>query len=272
MSKILVLGDICIDINYYGNVHKISPEAPIPIFSIESNKEIPGMSGNVVKNLEHAGNQVISYTKDNFDYSMTIKSRYFAGKHYLYRIDRDNIEILKEKEQDIVLSMITRIKDLKVVILQDYNKGFFTQQFIQDIITKIRLMNPKISIIADGHKSRDITFYDNVDYLKLNEEEFKTLLNDSDNRIGLMYVEKGIIKTMGDRGATLQRLDKPDYHIQYKVDNVIDVTGAGDTFVSWFASEIANRASEEEAMNMACRAASISVQYLGCYAPFKDTV
>lgn len=264
MSKILVLGDICVDVNYYGNVHKISPEAPIPIFSVESKEEIPGMAGNVIKNLENAGNEVISYTKDNFDYKMTMKSRYFAGKHYLYRIDEDNTEVLKEKEQEIILSMIRKIKDLKAVVLQDYNKGFFTRRFIDMLIYTVKKININIPIIADGHKSRILDFYNRVDYLKVNEEEFKNLINDE--IYPFTFIKKAILLTKGEKGSSLIHDNYAEDFPANKVE-AIDVTGAGDTFTSWFISEIAKGNTEEDAMKIACKAASISVQHLGCYAP-----
>lgn len=268
-NKILVLGDICVDVNYYGNVHKISPEAPIPIFSIESKEEIPGMSGNVIKNLENAGNEVISYTKENFEYPMTVKSRYFAGKHYLYRIDDDNIETLKEIEQSLVLRHISSIKDLKAVVLQDYNKGFFTRNFLQLIIDTVKIKDPNILIIADGHKSREPEFYSGVDYLKLNEEEYAALKNKGDI---FKVPEKALLITKGEKGAVIKYPNRENKHFPASKVEAIDVTGAGDTFVSWFTNEMAQEHGEELSMEMACKAASVSVQHLGCYAPQRHEV
>lgn len=269
MNKILVLGDICVDVNYYGEVRKISPEAPIPIFTVLSKEEIPGMSGNVIKNLENAGNEVISYTKDNFEYPMTKKNRYYAGKHYLYRIDEDNIENLTETEESLILRFLSGIKDLKAVVLQDYNKGFFTEGFITDIISTIREFHPNAIIIADGHKSRNLFFYSGVDYLKVNEEEFKQICEPQEYYLD--FVVRGIVKTMGERGAALLKRSSK-HSVQEKVDNVIDVTGAGDTFVSWFISELAKGTPEYKAVDIACYAAGISVQHLGCYAPSIEEV
>ncbi len=269
MNKILVLGDVCVDVNYYGNVHKISPEAPIPIFSIESKEEIPGMAGNIIKNLENAGNEVISYTKENFEYPMTVKSRYFAGKHYLYRIDDDNTEILNEIEQSLILRHIIGIKDLKGVILQDYNKGFFTEEFIEDIISTIKVYHPKVVIVADGHKSREPEFYNGVDYLKLNEEEYAALKNKGNV---FSVTNKALLITKGEKGAVIKEPNRNNRHFPaFKVETV-DVTGAGDTFTSWFISELVKGQSEEGAMISACKAASISVGHLGCYAPTPEEV
>lgn len=262
---ILVLGDICQDINYYGDVHKISPEAPIPIFQVKSSEIKPGMAGNVIANLKAAGNEVISITKEDFYYPTTLKKRYFSKGFYLHRIDEDETSILKYVEQEIVLTRIEKIKDLKAVVLQDYNKGFFTEDFIQKIIKTIKKMNKDIIIVADGHKSRYAHFYRNVDYLKLNEEEYKAMTLPEN------IPSEGLIITRGDKGSTLNSNKILKDFEAYKV-NTVDVTGAGDTFTSWFTSEMAKGNTEEEAMRIASKAASISVKHLGCFAPLLKQV
>lgn len=259
---ILVLGDICQDINYYGDVHKISPEAPIPIFQVKSSETKSGMAGNVIANLKAAGNEVISITKEDFYYPTTLKKRYFSKGFYLHRIDEDETSILKYVEQEIVLTRIEKIKDLKAVILQDYNKGFFTEDFVQKIINTIKNKNEEIIIVADGHKSRHAHFYRDVDYLKLNEEEYKAM--------GLAEITPnlGLIVTFGEKGCSLIKPNGIDREVFPSIEaNTIDVTGAGDTFTSWFTSEMAKGKSEREAIKIATIAAGISVENLGCYSP-----
>lgn len=268
MNKILVLGDTCVDVNYYGNIKRISPEAPIPIFEVLSKEEKPGMTENVALNIKNAGNKVVLYTKDTIriDNEKTIKSRYFVGNHYCYRIDQDETSNLHATEANMILDLIEQHMDAKVIILQDYNKGFFDKWFIMDIINVARNSIPDIVIIADGYKSRDSSFYMGVDYLKLNEDEYATL---SKNGNIFDVPNKALIITKGEKGAILKYPDRSNKHFDaFKVETK-DVTGAGDTFTAWFASEIANGKTEEEAMKIACKAASISVQHLGCYAPTK---
>lgn len=271
MNKILVLGDTCIDVNYYGNIKRISPEAPIPIFEILSRESKPGMAENVASNVENAGNNVILYTKDTvrFDNDKTIKNRYFVGNHYCYRIDQDETSNLCAEEAKMILDILEQQTTAKVIILQDYNKGFFDRWFIADIINTIRKSSPNVTIIADGYKSREPLFYMGVDYLKLNEDEYATLSKNGDI---FKVPTKALIITKGEKGAVLKYPDRSNKHFDaFKVETK-DVTGAGDTFTAWFASEIANGKSEEEAMITACKAASISVQHLGCYAPSVEEV
>lgn len=263
MSKILVLGDTCDDVNYYGEVKKISPEAPIPIFNVISKETIPGMAENVVLNLQNAGNEVVLMSKDMFPrFYKTVKSRYFAGKHYLYRIDEDETSELYNYEEQIVLDHILFIKDLKGVVLQDYNKGFFNRRFVKVLIGTIRSTHPDAIIVADGHKSRDSDFYGEIDYLKLNEDEYNSI-------DGLSSIKREIIVTYGKNPVYASFSQKT-----YKTIEVesIDATGAGDTFTAWFTSEIVEHGDMDEAIRVANIAAGISVTKLGCFAPTKEEI
>lgn len=269
MNKILILGDVCTDVNYYGEIKKISPEAPIPVFEIRSKEEKPGMAENILLNINNAGNEGILFSKEDFcREKKTIKNRYFVGNHYCYRIDEDEISNLTKGEKKIILDRIKLHKDAKAIILQDYNKGFFDKWFILDIINTIREFIPNAVIIADGHKSRQSVFYTGVDYLKLNEEEYAALCKEGNLSV---TPNKALIVTKGEQGSTLIRLTHFRNFRPNKVE-AIDVTGAGDTFTSWFISEIAKGSTEEKSMTNASKAASISVTHLGCYAPTEEEV
>lgn len=263
---ILVLGDTCIDRNYYGEIKRMSPEANVPVFSVSYKSDSPGMSDNVVKNLIAAGNTVTSFTKGLFYYPETIKNRYYSGDQYLYRIDEDNLDELLEDHKKYILYSLSNIKTATVAVLQDYNKGFFTPSFIKDIIAVLK--SKSITIIADGHMSRDPSFYTGVDYLKLNQNEFETLV---EKGAPSTVPNKALIVTKGSKGATIYRGLQLKHYPALEV-NAVDVTGAGDTFVSWFASEIAKGLSENMAMTVAGIAAGISVEHVGCYAPTKKEV
>lgn len=265
MSNIVVLGDICTDVNYHGEVKKISPEAPIPIFSVVSKETKSGMSGNVALNLRRAEDTVMLISKEDFEYPKTVKSRYFAQNHYLYRIDEDEVTPLKNKEKESIIGLMSQLKDLNAVVLQDYNKGFF-DGFMQTVIRFVKKLNPETKIIADGHKERTFNFYEGVDYLKLNEQEY-TAIPES-----ISHVKRGVVVTLGERGAQLLRPDGSSVVVTATTKKVVDVTGAGDTFTSWFASEIARGNTEENAMAIASIAAGISVEHLGCYAPTRTEV
>lgn len=270
MSKILIFGDVCTDINYYGEIKKISPEAPIPVFEIKSKEEKPGMAENILLNIINAGNESILYSKEDFVRpKKTIKSRYFVGNHYCYRIDEDERSLLTAGEIDILLDRVKLHKDAKAVILQDYNKGFFNEEFINDLILTIRNTIPNVVIVADGHKSRTASFYNGVDYLKLNEDEYAHIKETGDI---YSIVKKALIITKGDKGSILKYPNRSNKHFDSVKVETKDVTGAGDTFISWFTSEIANGNTEENAMTIASQAASISVEHLGCYAPTTEEV
>lgn len=278
MSKIIVMGDVCIDIDYHGEIKRISPEAPIPIFNVLSRQKRGGMAHNVVENLEQSGNKVVLLSNEFLFLPVTKKHRYFSGQSYLYRIDEDEVHNLKVLDQAaILIELHMQLKDTSAVILQDYNKGFFSEEFIQEIVKAIRDNNPNIHIIADGNKARDLSFYKGVDYLKVNEEEYEAVCSKYDRcnifrhkQHEVPFLKKGILLTKGERGATL--IKQNGEYDQDSIANPIDVTGAGDTFVAWWTHGLLDGLTEEQALQLACVAASISTEYIGCYAPTAEAV
>lgn len=264
MNKILVLGDECVDVNYFGEIKRIAPEAPIPIFNVLSKEEIPGMSANVAKNLKNAGNEVKLISNLNFNKPI-FKRRYFVGNKLVTRIDEYDYQELTESEQESVINFIKEeIKDYQAVILQDYGKGFFNKDFLFKIVNTIKENNVETYIIADGNKTKNLYDYAGIDYLKLNEDEYYELYEKVKANTYWKHIPQ-IIVTLGDKGSKLD-----DFHIEalpFGYIDVIDVTGAGDTYIAWFTSELIRSHDPKEAMKIATTAAGISVTYIGCHAP-----
>lgn len=266
MNKILVLGDECVDVNYFGEIKRIAPEAPIPIFNVLSKEEIPGMSANVAKNLKNAGNEVKLISNLNFNKPI-FKRRYFVGNKLVTRIDEYDYQELTESEQESVINFIKEdIKDYQAVILQDYGKGFFDYDFIQDIIRTIKENNIETYIIADGNKTKNLYEYTGIDYLKLNEDEYYELYEKVKTNTYLEHIPQ-IIITLGDKGSKFVDFHSDDFHMEAFQLECVDVTGAGDTYVAWFTNELIRSHDPKEAMKVASIAAGISVTHLGCYAP-----
>lgn len=263
--RVLVMGDICTDINYHGEIKSISPEAPIPIFNIKSKEERMGMSANVHQNLLNAGCNSHLHAKNYMPwntYKMTKKHRYFANNHYLYRIDENDTEIMHQGHQKYILGLLSTIEQNDAIILQDYNKGFFTKAFIKKLIKTVKKYNPKCLIVADGHKSRSLDFYKGVDYLKLNEDEACALKFYPNSKLSYK-----VIVTYGKNGSILYLNNNKIIDTDAFAEKVVDSTGAGDTFTSYFTVGMLKYKSEKKALEMANIAAGISVEHLGCYAP-----
>jgi len=236
--KILLIGDSCYDIYRYGNVNRISPEAPIPVFDYTHEEVKKGMASNVHENLQALGAQVHIVTE-----FIEEKIRYVDKKsgHQLLRVDQkigkgsysDTNHIPYEKYDAIVIS--------------DYGKGFFDRRDYETI--RGNFDGP---IFIDT-KDTYLDFYEGA-IVKINQHEYEK----SDKGFRL----ENLIVTYGGEKVTWQ--DKTFY--PPKVD-AHDVCGAGDTFLSALAFEYIRKNSLEDAIEFAMKASAITVQHVGVYAP-----
>lgn len=247
--KILLVGDSCIDAYRYGTVDRISPEAPVPVFKFAYEESVPGMAGNVKRNLESFGCHVDFYTSNEIN----IKTRLIdlRSKQHLIRIDIDTLA------NPVLPSAISDLYLYDAVIISDYNKGAVSY----DIIKWLR-RNLDCPIFMDTKKT-DLACFDGI-YVKINELEYKnrTSINDT------------LVVTLGDRGAMYQTTRDSGFKNVCpcaKVE-VVDVTGAGDTFLAAFAFEFLNTNDHTAAINFANRAAGVTVQHFGVYAPSLEEI
>lgn len=240
--KILLIGDNCEDIYQYGTVDRISPEAPVPVFKPEYEERKPGMAGNVRCNLEALGCDV------NYLHGKTsIKTRIvdLRSRQHIVRIDNDIISDPVE--------FVTEIPNIyDAVVISDYNKGTVTYEVVDEIRKSF-----KGPIFMDT-KKQDLACFHGI-YVKINELEYNNRWSINDH----------LIVTLGSRGAMYKTGRDPKYETIYngpKVE-VVDVTGAGDTFLSAFTFEFLRTNNHATAIDFANRAASITVQHFGVYAP-----
>jgi bifunctional ADP-heptose synthase (sugar kinase/adenylyltransferase) len=242
--KILLIGDNCIDVYRYGTVDRISPEAPVPVFKFEKEEQCPGMAGNVKLNLEALGCEVDFFTSKE----PSIKTRIIdkRSKQHLLRIDED------VEAEPIDISKIADLNHYDAVIISDYNKGTITYDNIDQIRKDYQGL-----IFMDTKKSDLACFY-NI-FVKINELEY----NNCDS------INNSLIITLGSRGAMYKTGRDPKHETVYPCPaaEVVDVTGAGDTFLAAFAFEFLRSYNHGVAIDFANRASSITVQHLGCYAP-----
>lgn len=243
--NVLLIGDSCTDEYKIGTVDRLSPEAPVPVIKIVDNYTIPGMASNVYSNLSALGVEPDFITND----AIIKKTRYIdkrSGQHLL-RVD---------DESDIVpwsgRIHLSPIGSYDAVVISDYNKGFLTYEHIENII---RTANCPIFIDT---KKQDLSRFsaDNV-YVKINELEYKN----STSRPAQFIV------TLGDRGAMFTSPSIGAKMFETKRVEVMDVCGCGDTFLASLAYGYLSLGSIESAIIYANKAASITVQHRGNYAP-----
>jgi D-beta-D-heptose 7-phosphate kinase/D-beta-D-heptose 1-phosphate adenosyltransferase len=236
--KILLIGDDCIDVYQYGTVDRISPEAPVPVFKFNYEERRAGMAGNVYNNLQNLGCNV------NYLHGHTsTKTRLVdvRSKQHIVRIDND-----VESEP---LTFATEIPDIyDAIVISDYNKGTVSYELIQEL--RQEFSGP---IFVDTKKT-DLARLEGC-IVKINSLENSLLKTTCTN----------LIVTLGKYGARYN--DKT-----YTADpvEVADVCGAGDTFLAALVSEYLVCGSVDLAIPYAIRAAGITVQHLGVYAPTKE--
>ena len=234
--KILLIGDSCYDYYHYGEVKRISPEAPIPILDFTHVTKKRGMASNVYENLKALGAEVHIVTSFSEN-----KRRYIDKKtgQQLLRVDE---KINEETYEDVEAPLLY---DYDAIVISDYNKGFLSYESIEEII---EIFHGPIFIDT---KKTDLARFESA-IVKINELEYERATS---------YCSS-LIVTRGGKNVTYG----DDLYYPPKVD-VHDVCGAGDTFLAAVAFEYLRKNDMERAIHFAMKAASITVKHTGVYAP-----
>jgi D-beta-D-heptose 7-phosphate kinase/D-beta-D-heptose 1-phosphate adenosyltransferase len=238
--KVLLIGDSCEDIYQYGTIDRLSPEAPVPVFVPTHSETKRGMAGNVAANLEALGVGVISLLGEESKKTRLIDTR---SKQHIARIDEDTVS-------DVIDLKGLELAGLDAVVISDYAKGAVSYELIQSI--REQYNGP---IFLDT-KKQDLAKFNNI-YVKINQLEFDRAWSINDK----------LIVTQGSKGAmyNTKSFDAPGVE-------VVDVTGAGDTFLSALVYKYLETNSIDTAIEFAIRASSITVQHLGVYSPTLEEI
>lgn len=235
--RILLIGDSCVDTYTYGKVDRISPEAPVPVFVPNRKETKPGMAGNVALNLKALGCDVNLLTGKVGTKERLIDER---SKQQLLRIDKDEISKPIEIHSDIP-------NTYDAVVISDYNKGTIDYDLIEQFIKTLT-----VPIFIDTKKT-DLAQLNGC-YIKINQLEA--------SRATSLSRPQWLIVTGGESGAFWNGYDFPAEPVE-----VSDVCGAGDTFLAALVYKFLETQDMHQAINFANKAASITVQHLGNYAP-----
>lgn len=296
-SNILVIGDVMIDQYYCGYVNRISPESPVPVFNYKDSYYRLGGAANVAANLVSISGKVSimsvigndmygSILKDilkdsNIDYKLvvsdenrttTVKTRLLAqNNQQMIRIDRENNEEITIDLQNILLDKLElNIEKFDIVLVSDYLKGLLTERFLQGVIQICNDNNKKVIIDIKGD---NLNKYKGAYLLKPNNKELEDILkwkvsNDDElveaaKKLKKESKTKAILITCGEKGMVLIDEDDNVNHIPTIAREVFDVTGAGDTVLSYFGCSIANGLSLYDSAVIANVAAGIKVGKVG---------
>ena len=252
--KILLLGDSCYDYYHYGEVNRISPEAPIPIFDHKYTVEKRGMMSNVLENFRALG-----INPDYQTHFFENKNRYLdiRSKQQLLRVDQK----IDEEGIPHIIHEYNDYKSYDAIVISDYDKGFFQHNDYNKI--RAEYAGP---VFIDT-KDRKLSRYKDA-FVKVNDSEYikSDLYGENSNQ--------NIIVTYGGDQVVWRREYPEADRLYYppKVD-AYDVCGAGDTFFAALVFEyLRSDRDMEAAIRFAMKAAAITVQKIGVYAPTLEEI
>ena len=288
--RVVVLGDLLLDMYTFGEISRISPEAPVPILEVRRREQRLGGSGNVVLNLCALEVECIPFGRIGQDLhgkvvraeldkkslrtdflleSQTLptitKHRMVARNQQVIRIDEEKIEALSQMEEDkVIQNFLSVVDDLDVVVLSDYGKGFLSDRLLKKVI---QISREHLKPIVVDPKGCDFTRYRGATTItpNLKEAQFaaprarelseiaETLIEQADLQFLMMTrSEDGISHFKIHNG----QLEHEQFPVQ--VQEVIDVTGAGDTVVAVTALALARHWD----FRLMCQAANIAAGYV----------
>ena len=271
-SKVLIIGDIIMDVYIQGNVTRISPEAPVPVVNVTSKKSCLGGAANVVINLAAMGAKPIlcgfigddvrgyEFIKSLEDLNIstkglcmfenrntTSKTRIIGNKIQLLRMDEEQDDLISEEETEMLYSNILNIittEDIKAIIFEDYDKGIISKALIDRVVS----LSQQYSIpVCVDPKKQNFLHYNHITLFKPNLVELSFGLQLNKNQWSLYEMVKSIqefmeekqhqivMTTLSDKGIIVCYYKDSEftYHwIPAMLRNIVDVSGAGDTVIS----------------------------------------
>lgn len=267
-KRILVIGDVMIDAYMLGKVHRVSPEAPVPIVSLESQEQRLGGAANVALNLQSLGATpilcaIVGADKDgrmlkqlleeqnmlstgivaSENRVTTVKTRVIGNQQQLLRIDAEDTHPLNEQEEQLFLASVEKAiqtEKIDAIIFEDYNKGLLTPTIIGGIIALAK--KHEIPTTVDPKKDNFLA-YKGVTLFKPNLKELKEGVGIDcsfqkrdlfDQAIDLLEQNLGneiTFVTLSEFGVYIKNQERK-FHTPAHVRNIADVSGAGDTVIS----------------------------------------
>jgi len=300
-KKILVLGDLMLDEFVWGNVMRISPEAPVPIVEIQRESSYPGGAANVARNLrqfcnevhvlgrigcDHAGEKLTALMDEEglqtdgliaMEETPTIvKTRIIAQQKQVVRVDREKkiapTPALLQVAIERAAQLLPRVD---AILFEDYGKGFLQQELVNAILKQA---SDKV-ITCDPHPQRPLAWH-GLDVIKPNRTEAfaaagipwtapinpplqDEALLDVGKKLLQRWDAKALLITLGEQGMMLFQQGKEPYHTPTRAQEIFDVSGAGDTAIALYTLGLVAGARPQEAAELANHGSGIVVGKLG---------
>jgi D-beta-D-heptose 7-phosphate kinase / D-beta-D-heptose 1-phosphate adenosyltransferase len=283
-STLVCVGDVMLDHFVYGDVVRISPEAPIPVLSVDHDQSMLGGAGNVVRNLTSLGAKVVFITVAGDDEAAgvierlltslpdcephvirdsrrptTVKTRYLSHGQQLLRVDAESDSPLAAEVFEEVAGCFQRcLSGVDAVLLSDYAKGMLSGAYAQCLIAAGR--NAVKPIYVDP-KGPDFRRYRGATLIKPNLKELAEatrlpVSSDSDiEKAARLLIDDcgtpAVLVTRGASGMMLVRENEPTTSFRSRAREVYDVSGAGDTVAATLALSAAAGFSMEDSVELA---------------------
>ncbi len=295
-GKVLVIGDVMLDRYVWGDVRRISPEAPVQVVRVLDRSEVLGGAGNVAANLAGLGCPVFlvgikgadragellgelleksgiksGLVADSLRPTIT-KTRIMARGQQLLRLDEEEIAIPDNEVIDLLWGMIEKIMPgCGAVVLSDYGKGLLiSESFVQKVIGHARQHG--IPVLVDP-KGTDWERYRGVSCITPNVSEFEAVAGNCSDKADEFekkarevldkFDSEWLLVTRGSRGMSLFNAQSAPLAIQARAREVFDVSGAGDTVIATLAAGVSSGLSVIDSAFLANVAAGIVVGKLG---------
>jgi D-glycero-beta-D-manno-heptose-7-phosphate kinase len=295
-KRIAVVGDVMLDRYFWGSVHRISPEAPVPVVEVENESVRLGGAANVAHNIrslggvpllvgligdDHPGKQFLEMLAEmnlpaegivtDSARPTTIKTRVIAAGQHVVRIDNESkVDCPEHLEHRLIDAVKYGIHTLDAILIEDYNKGVVTHNVIREL-TAIALKYNKV--ITVDPKFNNFQEYREVTLFKPNRREVEEVLGgrlvtDADvegagRQLLEMLNARNVLLTRGPQGMSLFEENGRVTHIPTTAMNVQDVSGAGDTVISTLTLALAAGMGVREACMLANCAAGVVVASVG---------
>jgi len=292
----MVIGDLMVDEYIWGNVSRVSPEAPVPVVSVTSESLRLGGAGNVVNNIHTLGGKVLLAGIVGHDemgrkvihdlHKMgletkgvivepervtTVKTRIIAQHQQVVRYDREITRPIHPENIQQILSLLEGgINELDAVLVSDYGKGVICEPLME----RVRSLTQRAGkILAVDPKVKNFPLFREVTIITPNHYEAaeatgRWIMSEEDlMTVGRTLLQRlqvqSVLITRGEKGMTLFQHNGEVIHIPTMAKEVYDVTGAGDTVISVLTLAMASGATAKEAAILSNIAAGIVVGEIG---------
>ena len=292
--RVLVVGDLMLDKYIWGEVERISPEAPVPVLRTARQSQQPGGAANVAMNLSGLGARVTVMgfgggdddqraietvlAEAGVNVSMvacpgvptTSKLRVLAGHQQLLRLDNEPARTDFNGCADLLLQRaMAELPQASVVVLSDYAKGVLSERVCRALIGEARRVQIPVVVDPKGH---DFARYCGATTICPNTKELAAVTGEAANDLNWLLAAgqkmtaalnlQHMLVTLGEKGIAILRPDSRS-HVPAVARQVFDVSGAGDTVVAVVALAIAARLPVETAVQLANVAAGIVIGKVG---------